>query len=157
MRLLTFFRFPTKHLLICLLNIILASSHRNYQLTNLFPLLRSHMHCSRCQTDFCYGCGKLKHRNGSSTCNGPRINKAQAKLRAREDVERLMRAREERRTKEVPLDAEAVRVRCLVEDIVRRVSIYIAGNNGFGGFEVSDRFISLSLHEKQVLIFGLGL
>ena len=103
------------------------------------------MHCSNCQTDFCYGCGKLKHRNGSSTCNGTRVNKAQAKLRAREDVERLMRAREEGRKKEVPLDAEAVRVRNLVEDVRKRVSLYIDGNSGCGGFEVSDRLVSLSL------------
>lgn len=52
------------------------------------------MRCTRCDSSFCWGCGKKEHKNGGSTCKATgNVSPRQAKAKAKAEIDRLMAVR----------------------------------------------------------------
>lgn len=49
------------------------------------------MRCTRCDSSFCWGCGKKEHRNGGPTCKATgNVSPRQAKAKAKAEIDRLL-------------------------------------------------------------------
>lgn len=52
------------------------------------------MRCTRCDSSFCWGCGKKEHRNGGPTCKATgNVSPRQAKAKAKAEIDRLLAVR----------------------------------------------------------------